>query len=269
MRIFRLLLAFLCLGLPLAPAAAQTPEERAQLEWVVARGQLLFELDRAAWVGTDDLLERLPNAGALGARGYIVERDGLAYVVTFFGGPADRPLAYYRGRVENRRVVSREIFEADERPTLTPFQRRLADVRGMVARLGRRPCGNRAFNTAVIPPETPDGPIDLYLLTPQVEQGVFPLGGHYRFTIAADSSVQSSREFTRSCIAFDTRAVPRDGTPEAMMVTHLLDPVPTEIHVFSSITSQLPIYVLAEGRTWAVEGSQIRLVEQQTPPPKS
>ena len=62
MRLFKLLLACLCLAGITAPASAQTAEERAQLAWVVERGRLIFDLDRAAWVGTDDLLERLPIA---------------------------------------------------------------------------------------------------------------------------------------------------------------------------------------------------------------
>ena len=263
MRFFKLFLV-LSFGAIALPAVAQSAAERRQLDWVERRGQLLFDLDRAAWVGTDDLLERMPDAGNSGARGYIVERDGDAYIVTFFGGPEEAPVAYYRGRVENHRVVDRQVFAAAERPALTPMQRRLAAARSMAGRMGRRPCGNRPFNTAVIPPETPDGPIDLYLLTPQVNQGEFPLGGHYRFTIAADGSVASSREFTRTCIALNPGGqVPLGGQPAAMMISHLLDPIPTEIHIFSSLTSRLPIYVATRDRLWEVEGAGIRLVPQQ------
>ena len=263
MRIFKLLLAFLCFVGAAVPAGAQTAEERSQLDWVIERGRLLFDLDRAAWVGTDDMLARVDESAGQGMRGYVVEPEAAAYIVTFFGGPEDAPVAFYRGRVENHRVVDREIFPADTRPPLTALQRRLAAVRGMAGQLGRRPCGDAPFNTAVIPPTAPDGPIDLYLLTPQVRANEYPLGGHYRFTIAADGSVQSSREFTRACMAMDpSRGAPQGARPAALMITHLLDPIPTEIHVFSSLTSQLPIYVMTGERVWEVNGNEIRRVER-------
>ncbi len=248
-----------------APLRAQTAEERAQIEWVEQRGRLLFDLDRAAWVGTDDMMERLANARSQGLRGYIVERDGNGYAVTFFGGPEASPVAFYRGRVVNRRVVGRDIYPADARPALTAAQRRLAAVRAMAAGLGKQPCNEAPFNTAVIPPEAPDEPIDLYLLTPQINPNEYPLGGHYRFTIAADGSVASSREFTQSCIALPSAPDENGNRPAALMITHLLDAIPTEIHVFTSLSAGLPIYV-ATGepqRLWEVAGDRIELVDRE------
>jgi hypothetical protein len=263
MRLFKLLLAFLCLAGISAAAAAQTAEERAQLAWIVERGRLIFDLDRAAWVGTDDLLERMPNPGDAGVRGYVVERDGSGYVLTFFGLPEDSPVAYYRGRIENGRVVSREIFPADRRPPLTVLQRRLVSVRGIVGQLDRRPCGDRPFNTAIIPPQTENGPIDIYLLTPRMARDAYPFGGHYRFTIAADGSVTSSREFARSCLTINSRqGLPPGATPVGIAVTHLLDPIPTEIHVFTALSSGLDVFVGTRDRNWEVSGTRIRLVEQ-------
>ena len=45
-----------------------------------------------------------------------------------------------------------------------------------------------------------------------------------------------------------------------MVVTHLLDPLPTEIHVFTSLASSLPLVVGIRGRAWEVNGRQIRIV---------
>lgn len=263
MRIFRLLPAFSGLLLATMPAAAQSTE--ARLAWVVERGRLLFDLDRAAWVGTDDAMARIGELAREGLRGYIVEPEGGAYTVTFFGGPADAPVAYYRGRVENHRVVDRELFPVDGRPPLTAIQRRLADVRDRAGQLGRRPCGDASFNTAIVPPATPDGPIDLYLLTPQVDRNTYPFGGHYRFTIGADGSVQASRAFTRTCLAMNSRqGIPADATPVALTVTHLLDPIPTEIHVFTALSSGLDLYVATGDRTWHVSRDRIRLLEERS-----
>ena len=122
-------LAALFLAAPSAPAVAQTAEERAQLDWVLERGRLLYALDRAAWVATDDLLARMPDPESLGLAGYIVEEAGEGYAVTFHGGPRDRPVALYVARVEDGRVIDREIFPAEARPALSAPQRRLVAAR--------------------------------------------------------------------------------------------------------------------------------------------
>ncbi len=243
-----------------APAPISAAEQ-VLLDRAIARGRLLFELDRAAWVGTDDMMANLPDFRSIGLRGYIVERDGDAYSITFYGGGADAPAAFYRGRVENRRIVSREVFPAAQRPALTPLQRRLAATREAANRLGRRPCGDRPFNTVVIPPEAPDAEIDLYLLTPQVRNGEFPMGGHFRATIGADGNVGENREFTRSCLS-----MARPPNAAGLFVTHLLDPVPTEIHVFTSLTADVPIFVGIRNRVFAVTGDRITISDLPAPP---
>ena len=169
MRLIAILLAF-CLA---APAAAQTREERTRLDWVLQRGRLIFELNRAAWVTTDDLRARRGDLDAV--RGWTVERDGTGYVVTYFAGEGDARAALYRGRVENNRVVSREVFPADARPSLTAVQRRLADARRAVGLMNQRPCTNAPFNTVVIPPATPDAPAEVYALTAQTEFDFLPV----------------------------------------------------------------------------------------------
>jgi hypothetical protein len=261
LRCFAFFLSLLCL--PIAPAPAQTPDEQRQLDWVTARGRLLFELDRAAWVGTDDMFAQIRDAASSGMRGYVVERDGDALAVTFFGGPPGAPVAFYRGRVENRRVVSRQVYPADARPSLTAIQRRMAAASETARTIDRRPCGTATFNTAIIPPETPDGPIDLYLLTPQVRDGIWPAGGHHRFTIAPDGAILSSRAFTNTCIDLGGGGGPNEDTV-ALAVTHLLDPLPTEIHVFTSLTSGLPLGVSTHPRRiWWVTGDRIQIERGQ------
>ena len=262
---------FCCLLLSLilacaAPAFAQTAEERARLDWVQQRGRSLYEIDRAAWVTTDDLRRRMPDLAAAGIRGWTVEREGAGYNVIYYTGEGDARLAAYRARVEDNRVVAAELIGADSRPPLTPLQRRLADARGAVGRVPMRACTRSGLNLAVIPPETPDAPIDLYILTPQTENGVFPFGGHNRMTISASGEVQSHRAFTNSCMNLSNQPQ-NEGQPAGLFVTHLLDQIPTEIHVFMSIWTGVPVYVGTSDpqRVWAVEGDRIRLV---TNPPR-
>jgi hypothetical protein len=252
-----------------APAAAQTAEERRQLDWVLARGQLLFGLDRAAWVATDDMLERIPDAEASGIRGYVVERNADGFLVTFYAREGERLLAGYRAQVASGGVTRPQVFQGAARPELTPAQARLAraveTVRGNTA--GLQGCGRAPYNMATVPPSTPDGPIDVYLMTPQVDNA-YPLGGHHRITLDASGREVGRRSFARSCIAL-SKAPPEAGAQVAgMVVSHLLDPVPTEIHVFSSMAAQMPVYVMIPQprRLFEVTGRTISLVDEPRRP---
>jgi hypothetical protein len=86
---------------------------------------------------------------------------------------------------------------------------------------------------------------------------VVPIGGTYRLETSG-SSVISQRGFTRSCIALQS-----DTSAVGLMITHLLDPVPTEAHVFWSLWASKPMYVATpDGTLWIVEGGKIGLVER-------
>jgi hypothetical protein len=250
------------------PAAAQTREEQARLDWVVARGRLLFDVDRAAWVTTDDFQARLPQADQQLIRGWTVERDGPGYAVTYFmTGEGNVRRALYRGRVENRRVVSQETFRPGAGPELTPMQRRLAEAFTLINQMDVRVCGQSRPNLAVIPPDSLDAPMDVYVLTPQTPEGLFPFGGHSRGTFSAAGTLLSQRAFTNSCVNLSNR--PERDTPAGQSfagvgVTHLLDPIPTEIHVFMAIWMQVPVFVGTSppDRLWNVTGDRIELVDQ-------
>jgi hypothetical protein len=265
MRIIAALLALLLAF----PAVAQTPAERTRLDWVLTRGRLLFDVDRAAWVTTDDFRERLSEADKRLIRGWTVERDGSAFVVTYFTAGENQPRrALYRGRVENRRVVSREVFSPGAGPELTPMQRRLADAYTLVGRMSARVCGQASPNLAVIPPDSLDAPMDIYVLTPQTQSRIFPFGGHNRATFSAAGELLSQRVFTNSCISMGTEM--EDGNRVVgVAITHLLDPIPTEIHVFMSIWMEMPVAVSTGEplRIWQVTGDRIELLDPSPPAP--
>jgi hypothetical protein len=76
--------------------------------------------------------------------------------------------------------------------------------------------------------------------------------------VAADGSIVRSRAFAKSCIAMDRKQ--SSSSPVAFYVTHLLDPQPTEIHVWVSLASGLPLMVatLPAGDVWSVANGQIK-----------
>lgn len=243
-----------------APAARMSAGEAAKVQAAASRGELLYKLDQAAWVTTDDMMERLGRRDAP-IKGWVVERaanDGLG--VTYFGDGPDGPVAWYAGAVRDGKVVASQVFPEGKRPPLSPAQRRLKEAADAArAFTGYQPCTPARFNVAVVPPATESEPIDVYLLSAQTEKNVYPLGGHFRLRIDG-GKVVSHRRFMNSCFNADAGAHAQRGTPEALAIAHFLDPTPTEIHVFVSIWMKKPIYVMMKQRMWAVEGPRIRLV---------
>lgn len=248
------------------PASAQRTIPSADLATVSARGQAIYDYDHAAWHTTDTMVARhLPDAVMGAIRGWVVEPHGDALRVSYFGLTGDTPYAIYvadyaRGAVSNERVPSTDSDRA-----LSPLAIRLAAARVVAARAGKTllKCNERPFNTVVLPPDA-SGIIPVYLLTPQTVNEQYPMGGHHEIDIAADGSVAAQRDFTRSCLTVGDTDPPADGKPVAIYLTHLLDPHPTEIHVFSSLTARQPIFVgTADGAMWSVEGARI---SRESPP---
>jgi hypothetical protein len=244
----------------LPPAVAASRADDQATAFAATRGRLIFELDRAAWVATDDMMVRVPQWRKAGMKGYVVEQAGDGFTVTFYGGSGEAPVAFYSARVADRVVASREVYPAAGRPPLSSPQKRLVAIRAAAQReaAGKPICAKAPFNITVIPPAAPDAASDIYLMTPQQKTNEFPFGGHYRATVGPDGRITGSRAFTKSCMT-----MPQPNKAAAMVVSHLLDPVPTEIHVFTSLSAGLPVYVAIPEpkRVFAVAGDKIRLVK--------
>jgi hypothetical protein len=259
--------AIAALLLGMAPVSAQdagsglpvTPVERARLDATEAIGQLIFDYDRAAWVATDAMAAAIPAAELPKAGGWVVlpRADG-ALVVSFYGTRGAKHFVVFEAVTRNGRVIEGHRITDPGDMSLTPIQTRMVDALTVaVRRAGHRPCASSPFNSVVLPPVTEDAPVTVYLLTPQVERRTYPFGGHFRVDVDKHGEIVVDRPFTNSCLALNPEG---EGTV-GMGITHLLDPVPTEIHVFLSIWMRMPIMVsTTDGRTWVVNGRRIRRV---------
>ncbi|MDY7098881.1 MAG: hypothetical protein SXU28_12145 [Pseudomonadota bacterium] len=241
--------------------AELSAEDRAAVEGALNRGLLLRRYDQAAWHATDALREDVKDLGASGIRGWIVNDLEQGLEVVFYRPVADRFEAVWSGIYSEGEVKSRTVHDAS--------QRYLTEAEAALARAGRIPakeeiqrCSNQPFNTVVMPTGKGDGSLYVYYLVPQASMDSLPLGGHYRFELR-DDKIVGRRKFTNSCFAFDLGGKKGKGRPAAVTISHLLDPVPTEIHVFSTYAAQLPIYVMTTQNEliWASEisGGQPRL----------
>jgi hypothetical protein len=269
-----MLIGLSALSAPSAPgmrgAADAKPRASAQeasaTRLAFERGKLIYAYDRAAWQGSDDLVAKMPDyASKVG--GWIVDGPAEAPQLVFYDKNEADPHAVFIARFKDRQLQSSQVLGASDDRNLSPQRKsmiaaRLAAVAALAtAGVGR--CKEQPFNTVVLPPERPGAATLVYIMTPQSDRKAIPMGGHYLVEVAADGSAGKPRPFTKTCLEMPF-ADAKGGRPEALVVSHLLDPVPTEMHVFSSFAAGLPIYVSTEnGRVWAVNAAGIRIVRDK------
>ena len=226
------------------------PLSRAQrntLDAAVQRGRLLGAIARSGLVATQDMLSRVSDPAGAGISGWLAEPEGNAVTVTFYadGEGATPSRAIYKVTILGGRATAREVFLTGNAPPLTGRLARMAAARKAIEGQDHQPCGGQDFNVLVVPPATADAPIDVYQISPQARRGTFPIGGHFKTTVAPDGSVSASRGFTNACLNAAAADVVPGQRPEPIAVTHLLDPLPTEIHVFLAIWTGHPLVVVA------------------------
>ena len=256
------ILAALVLGIFMldAPAHSQdpakiTPDEAVALQGALNRGLLLRRYDQAAWHTTDALLEDIPDAAEAGIKGWIVVEGDRGLRVIYWRPTETGFEAVYTAVYSRSEVVERTINTA-EIASLSGEEIELIRALEAVDPSGLARCSSKPFNRVVMPTEKPEGGHYVYYLTPQEKSGSIPLGGHYRFEVR-DGKVVDQREFTKSCISLASANSEEEEDVSALVIAHLLDPVPTEIHVFSVFAGGLPIYVstVENDKFWVVEVS--------------
>lgn len=260
-----------CLVCPtLAAAQAENPttimpKVMAATAQPMARGQLIYSYDQAAWHGTDDMLAKITKPEER-IGGWIVDGPAEAPQLTFYDRDKAEPHRVYVARFEKGRLIDSHVVAADEDRLLTARQRQMVAARdAAIAAFGTaKPvrCTSQAMNSVVIPGDA-DGSMLVYLLAPQPDPSSALIGGNYRIEVSADGRAGEPHAFARSCIAAQAGAS-QQGQAAGIVLTHLLDPVPTEIHVFASSVTKLPIFVMTTSNKhlWRVESNRIGLLSE-------
>lgn len=257
--------AVLAAGAAEAASPRVSAAEKAAIQAAVDRGSLIYAYDRAAWQGTDDLRAKHADASTR-VGGWIVDGPAEAARLVFYDKDvADPKIVYVAEFARGRLKASRLLGAGDDRTLTAGREAMIAAVRAatasLVANVETR-CKKEPFNTVVLPPASPGAPTLVYFLTPQTDLKAIPMGGHYRVEVGADGRAGKPRPFTNSCMEMPIQGEKPKDRPEALMITHLLDQVPTEMHVFSSLAAQLPIFVSTVDNkiVWEVWGARIRAV---------
>ncbi|WCT74085.1 hypothetical protein PQ455_02310 [Sphingomonas naphthae] len=257
------LLTSTALPVPAQPAPGQPAPDQRAIDEAMRRGVTMFWYDRAAWVTTDDLVAKVSADRLRDLGGWVVTpRDDGGYHVDYIGQGEAADRVIYAADVTGRDVRNAIVHPKGTEPRLTGMAAAMAlalvTARGEMARHADwRPCTPAMFNTIVLPPGR-DGTTSVYFLSAQTDTGRYPFGGHYKVDVAADGRIVGARGFTNSCIT-----LAKGGKPAALVVTHLLDPQPTEVHVFQQFALGVPLMVgIVPGNDlWRVENGRITHVD--------
>lgn len=238
------------------PAPPVTPAEKAATDRALARGKLIYELDQAAWHATDEVQEQFrrgPSPPAV--NGWIVVPHGDQQSVIFYAMRGDQPSAVAEVEMKVDKILLFTAATAEKPIPLTPLAVRMIQARqaAMAAKVDH--CVRNPFNTVVVPPADATGPVEVYLLTPQVENGKYPFGGHYLISVDGQGKITSTRPFTKSCLTLSSAGATPGEKVAGLGVTDLLDATPTEIHVFMARSIGMPVYVaiVSPDQLWRVQ----------------
>lgn len=231
-----------------------SPENQAAMALAARRGKRLFIYDRIAWTGTDDFFELLDGREVNGG-GYVIVEEGGGQTLTFFTNDPDEPTALYRARYRGLERLSSGMVSGDE-AVLTEKEKAAIAMRAValdaiVAFDGVFVCTDGPANFTLLPPTADEPNYLAYLMTPQTDLSRWPVGGHSRAELTPEGEILGVRNFTNSCIDVGGNE-DSDGETVGFAVTHLLDPVPTEIHYFTMLASGKFLGVTAGGRVWAL-----------------
>ena len=243
--------AILVAGAARADDAHMTDAEVTAVQLALDRGLAIYRYDQAAWHTTDAALEDLESARQADVKGWVVTASGKDLLVTYWRSDGDGFRGVYSAIWDGSKVTDRKKLEGDA-ALMSTEQIQLIRAQQLIDVSKLERCSDAPFNSVVLPPTKPEEPILVYELTPQKTLSSIPMGGHYRFAVK-DGKIVDQRAFTKSCLELALPDTTAEEKPVALAITHLLDPVPTEIHVFSVFASQVPIYVstVSNKHIWA------------------
>ena len=239
-------------------APAPVPIEEWSPAKVSTLGREIYVQDIAAWVGTDALLAALTEEEKATIRGWVVLGEGPTRTVRFLKADGEDVAPGWDVVVTNGAaaapVPAAETAMSGE--TLARFQARQTAI----ANMGALRCGQ--YNSVVARDPDGDGWL-VWLLAGTTEQGVIPVGGHYRFRVSADGLTMIRRDqLSNSCLNMSANPPPGpQGQAAALVLTQLVSKGPVETHVFLSLQFRVPLYVAADDKLFAVEGDRIRPVD--------
>lgn len=239
------------------PIPAELQPAVTQTEFL---GRQLYVHDRAAWLATDAMLaDKRMRKLQKSVGGWLTEPSALGVRVIFIS-KGDAPQRLYEIDVDEAERLSEPTLES---PTpLTPEHLAQLRARNLATSQSFMQCA-RKYNTVVLPSSSG---MRVYLMPGFAEHGVYPLGGYHLYEIdSTGEKILSSRKFSNGCIEHQDspKGLPKGAKPSFGMFTHLLDPQPTEVHVFVSLHAKVPLMIMTidNKMMWSVKSGKVELID--------
>lgn len=241
-----------------APVAAKTDletEYATEIAEAERLGRIIHDYDIAAWVATDLLVERVGDLRGK-VTGWIVEDEGKGERVLFYRGSNGLFMPAYSMTVENGKASDVSFKAYAENDALTPTQTAMIKARERGLATGVSGC-SKSYNTVVIPDEAIGYLV--YVLAATTDPTTVQIGGHLRHDVdASGENVVGFRKFTNSCLALPKPSAGGGQQVVAMMVSQILTPYPTEIHIWANLLHDIDLFVITGEKTmWRVSNGRI------------
>lgn len=242
----------------MAGAAHAQDDLWQRVEAVERIGREINDHDQSAWHVTDALMAAVPDVRSMPVA-YITERVDAEHVRTvFILMDGDKPTVFFTGMVKGSKVVStKDYSKGPEPPLATEAQLAQLNAKRKVREANNRGQCGKPVNTIALPGEQP-GEIYVYALASETQQGVVQMGGHKRIAVGANGEIVEGSEvvFSTSCISLEKT---KDSVALMITLPPTISDIPTEMHIFKSLSHEIPLFVQAGTRLWEIRDGRMVL----------
>lgn len=242
-----------------------TDADPDKLRATEALGVRIYRHDRAAALATDALLAKRKYRNDKRVAGWLTEAREDAVLVSFVSGRNDEaPAILYQITVPDADASRLKPEAFDPPKALSPSQHSALLARKTVLASQFEAC-TPSYNTVVLPSSSGEPGWSVFLLPSSADAKRIPFGGAHRMEVSGDgTSITQSRKYTNSCIAFERSSKPRNADEALLFVSHLLDPAPTELHIWLNLMIGKPVMVMTTPNrsAWVVEKARISFVRK-------
>lgn len=234
-----LLMLVVCLT-SAGPLLGQVPPSKAQLDGITARGRVLADYDRAAWLGSDAVLSLSPE----GITHYIAHERGTEWIVSFGKLTADTDsfLVAFEARPVNggTRYEARAIS-----PPRVDVDYLARAARAINTSVDAFESASRPYNSAVLP--QPSGEWWVYLYPAPTVNGVWPHGSDVRYRVSRDGRrLLEERRLHKEVIEYG----PPPESSKSGVHTAVMDDIVEDTDVFLVLARQPPMPELVVSRSF-------------------
>lgn len=227
-----------------------TPEQIQKLQFSEQAGYLIWIKDSLAWTATDKVREELDLNTIQNPKGWLVHLDP----------EGNHKVSFYRTDGDEQLLVFADVFYDDSFEisgfNINPSRVVSEKEKTMLAALSNAGASitevcSENLNTVVL--EDDDG-WNVFFLTPPSNPDIIPMGGAQRVLVSQDGQTILEKEaYSKSCLHLQ----PQGANVEALMISHIVDEIPSPIHVFTSLSYDYPLYVATSLGLWKVTDGDI------------